>query len=79
VSVEAILWALNLAPVPRDRGGKPNPACKAMLIGLVNHPGPDSKEAFPAVRTLIRYTCLSERTVRTALDRAAGRGHHPEL
>jgi hypothetical protein len=25
VSVEAISWALNLAPVPRDRGGKRNP------------------------------------------------------
>jgi hypothetical protein len=54
VSVEAISWALNLAPVPRDRGGKPNPACKAVLIGLANHAGPDGKEAFPAVRTLIR-------------------------
>jgi hypothetical protein len=69
VSVEAISWALNLAPVPRDGGGKPNPACKAVLIGLANHAGPDGKEAFPAVRTLIRYTCLSERTVQTALDR----------
>jgi Helix-turn-helix domain len=69
VSVEAISWVLNLAPVPRDRGGKPNPACKAVLIGLASHAGPDGKEAFPAVRTLIRYTCLPERTVRTALDR----------
>jgi DNA-binding Lrp family transcriptional regulator len=74
VSVEAISWALNLAPVPRDRGGKPNPACKAVLIGLANHAGPDGKEAFPAVRTLIRYTCLSERTVRTALDRLEAEG-----
>jgi hypothetical protein len=74
VSVEAISWALNLAPVPRDRGGKPNPACKAVLIGLANHAGPDGKEAFPAVRTLIRYTCLSERTVRTALDRLQAEG-----
>jgi Helix-turn-helix domain len=74
VSVEAISWALNLAPVPRDRGGKPNPACKAVLIGLANHAGSDGKEAFPAVRTLIRYTCLSERTVRTALDRLQAEG-----
>jgi hypothetical protein len=74
VSVEAISWALNLAPVPCDRGGKPNPACKAVLIGLANHAGPDGKEAFPAVRTLIRYTCLSERTVRTALDRLEAEG-----
>jgi hypothetical protein len=74
VSVEAISWALNLAPVPRDRGGKPNPACKAVLIGLANHAAPDGKDAFPSVRTLVRYTDLSERTVRTALDRLEGAG-----
>jgi hypothetical protein len=74
VSVEAISWALNLAPVPRDRGGKRNPACKAVLIGLANHAAPDGKEAFPAVRTLVRYTDLSERTVRTALDRLETEG-----
>ena len=45
-----------------------------MLIGLANHAGPDGREAFPSVRKLVRYTELSERTVRTALDqlRAAG-------
>jgi hypothetical protein len=69
VSVEAISWALNLAPVPRDRGGKPNPACKAVLIGLANHAAPEGKEAFPSEKTLVRYTCLSKRTVQTALDR----------
>ena len=74
MSVEAISWALNLAPVPRDRGGKPNPACKAVLIGLANHTAPDGKEAFPSVRTLVRYTDLSERTVRTALDRLEAAG-----
>jgi len=74
VSVEAISWALNLAPVPRDRGGKRNTACKAVLVGLANHAAPDGKEAFPSVRTLVRYTDLSERTVRTALDRLAAEG-----
>jgi hypothetical protein len=44
VSVEAISWALNLAPVPRDRGGKRNPACKAVLVGLANHAATDGKE-----------------------------------
>ncbi len=74
VSVEAISWALNLAPVPCDRGGKRNPACKAVLVGLANHAAPDGKEAFPSVRTLVRYTDLSERTVRTALDRLEADG-----
>ena len=27
VSVEAISWALNLAPVPADQGGQPSSAC----------------------------------------------------
>jgi Helix-turn-helix domain len=74
VSVEAISWALNLAPVPCDRRGKPNPACKAVLIGLANHAGPDGKEAFPSEKTLVRYTCLSKRTVQTALDRLEAEG-----
>jgi hypothetical protein len=69
VSVEAISWALNLAPVPLDGGGKPNPACKAVLIGLANHASPDGRDTFPSEKTLIRYTCLSKRTVQTALHR----------
>jgi Helix-turn-helix domain len=74
VSVEAISWALNLAPVPRDGGGKPNPACKAVLIGLANHASPDGKDTFPSEKTLIRYTCLSKRTVQTALHRLQAEG-----
>jgi hypothetical protein len=69
VSVEAISWALNLAPVPADRGGQPSSACKFVLVGLANHAGPDGTGAFPSVGTLVRYTGLSERTVRTCLDR----------
>jgi hypothetical protein len=69
VSVEAISWALNLAPVPADRGGQPSSACKFVLVGLANHAGPDGTAAFPSVATLVRYTGLSERTVRTCLDR----------
>jgi hypothetical protein len=63
VSVEAISWALNLAPVPADRGGQPSSACKFVLVGLANHAGPDGTGAFPSAATLIRYTGLSERTV----------------
>ncbi len=49
VSVEAISWALNLAPVPADRGGQPSTACKFVLAGLANHAGPDGAGAFPSV------------------------------
>jgi len=69
VSVEAIFWALNLAPVPADRGGQLSSACKFVLVGLANHAGPDGTGAFPSVATLVRYTGLAERTVRTCLDR----------
>jgi hypothetical protein len=69
VSVEAVSWALNLAPVPPDRSGQPSSACKFVLVGLANHAGPDGTGAFPSVATLVRYTALSERTVRTCLDR----------
>jgi hypothetical protein len=74
VSVEAISWALNLAPVPADRGGQPSSACKFVLVGLANHAGPDGTGAFPSVATLVRYTGLSERTVRTCLDRLRAAG-----
>jgi hypothetical protein len=74
VSVEAISWALNLAPVPADRGGQPSSACKFVLVGLANHAGPDGTGAFPSAATLIRYTGLSERTVRTCLDRLEAEG-----
>jgi pyocin large subunit-like protein len=74
MSVEAISWALNLAPVPADRGGRPSSACKFVLVGLANHAGPDGTGAFPSVATLIRYTGLSERTVRTRLDRLESEG-----
>jgi Helix-turn-helix domain len=74
VSVEAISWALNLAPVPADRGGQPSSACKFVLVGLANHAGPDGTAAFPSVATLVRYTGLAERTVRTCLDRLAAAG-----
>jgi hypothetical protein len=74
MSVEAISWALNLAAVPADRGGQPSSACKFVLVGLANHAGPDGSCAFPAVRTLTRYTGLSERTVRACLGRLEAAG-----
>jgi hypothetical protein len=74
VSVEAISWALNLAPVPAGRGGQPSSACKFVLVGLANHAGPDGTGAFPSVATLVRYTGLSERTVRICLDRLEAGG-----
>ena len=69
MSVEAISRALNLAPVPAEHNGQPSSSCKFVLAGLSNHAGQDRSGAFPSVRTLIRYTGLSERTVRTCLDR----------
>jgi hypothetical protein len=47
VSVEAISWALNLAPVPANHGGQPSSACKFVLVGLANHAGPDGTRPCP--------------------------------
>ena len=74
MSVEAISWALNLAPVPMDRNGQPSSPCKFVLVGLANHAGPDGTAAFPSVRTLMRYTGLAERTVRACLSRLEASG-----
>lgn len=65
MSVKAISWALNLAPVPADRDGHPSTACKFVLVGLANDAGPDGTVAFPMVATLVRYTGLSAQTVGT--------------
>jgi hypothetical protein len=54
VSVEAISWAINLAPVPADSTGRPSSPCRFVLVGLANHTGPDGTGAFPSVATLVR-------------------------
>ena len=61
-------------PRPAGLGGQPSSACKFVLVGLANHAGPDGTAAFPSVATLVRFTGLSERTVRTCLDRLQATG-----
>lgn len=68
---------LGAQPGPGPRrivAGQPSSACKFVLVGLANHAGPDGTGAFPSVATLVRYTGLSERTVRTCLDRLETEG-----
>jgi DNA-binding transcriptional ArsR family regulator len=65
MSIEAINWALNTAPIPTDR--KDAAALAVTLIALANHAGPDGSEAFPSVERMQRYTRLSRRTVQRAL------------
>ncbi|MEU0529106.1 helix-turn-helix domain-containing protein [Amycolatopsis tolypomycina] len=65
MSIEAIAWALNDAPIPRDRRDASSLAM--VLVGLANHADPDGRNAFPSNATLIRYTRLSERSVRGIL------------
>ena len=67
MSVEAISWALNDAPIT-------NPTSKLVLIALANHARPNGSTAFPSVKTICRYTCLSERSVRTHLDKLEADG-----
>jgi hypothetical protein len=68
VSVEAICWALNLAPVPVGRGGQPSTACEFVLAGLANHAGPAGRTAHgPPERTALAVAA-------TAMRAARGRG-----
>ena len=60
MSVEAISWVLNHAPVT-------SPTQKLVLIALANHAHPDGTATFPAVKTMMRYTALSERAIRKHL------------
>ncbi|MFI6637190.1 helix-turn-helix domain-containing protein [Nonomuraea fuscirosea] len=61
MSVEAMSWALNHAPVDET-------SAAFVLVGLANHAGPDGRGAFPSVARLMSYTQLGERTVREQLD-----------
>jgi len=65
VSIESIVWALNDAPIPRDR--RDASSLTVVLLGLANHADPFGRNAFPAVSTLVKYTRLSERSVQYAL------------
>jgi hypothetical protein len=65
MSIEAISWVLNRAPIPADRRDASSLAM--VLIGLANHADPEGCNAFPSVATLVRYTRLSERSVQNAL------------
>ncbi|MCE7008553.1 helix-turn-helix domain-containing protein [Kibdelosporangium philippinense] len=65
MSIEAIHWALNAAPIPRDR--RDSSSLAIVLVGLANHADPDGRNAFPSLARLARYTRLSERSVRYAL------------
>jgi hypothetical protein len=65
MSIEAINWALNHAPIPTDK--KNSSSLAIVLVGLANHADSEGRNAFPAVKTLARYTRLKERAVQYAL------------
>lgn len=65
MSIEAIKWVLNEAPIPRDR--RDASSLTIVLLGLANHAGSDGCNAFPAIATLVRYSRLCERSVQNAL------------
>jgi hypothetical protein len=49
VSIAAIAWTPNSAPIPRDHRDASSLA--AVLVGPANHADPDGRNAFPAVST----------------------------
>lgn len=65
MSIEAISWVLNRAPIPAGRRDASSLAM--VLVGLANHADPEGCNAFPSVARLVRYTRLSERSVQNAL------------
>lgn len=69
MSIEAISWVLNDAPIPQPTpSGTPNSSTLAMvLLGLANHAGRDGTDAYPSVRTMARYARLSDRQVQRCL------------
>jgi hypothetical protein len=74
VSIEAISWALNMARSPPIAAASRLACASSCSPAWPNHAGPDGTGAFPSVATLIRYTGLSERTVRTCLDQLEAAG-----
>ena len=62
----------------RARAARPRREAESGLQGGAGRAGqprrPGRQGSVPCVRTLIRYTCLSERTVQTALDRLEADG-----
>jgi hypothetical protein len=65
VSIEAISWVLNHAPIPTDR--KDASSLTVVLIGLANHTDRYGRHAFPSVQTLADYSRLSTRSVMRAV------------
>jgi hypothetical protein len=49
MTIEAIAWALNTAPIPTGRNAS---TLAFVLVGLANHADPGGSNAFPAAATL---------------------------
>ena len=62
MSIEAINWALNDAPVNNTHGW-------AVLMALANHARPDGSAAFPAQSTIAHYTRMSLSAVKIHLKK----------
>jgi hypothetical protein len=71
MSIEAVSWALNDAPDFAEEDPRQRPHLAIVLIGLANHADPQGRNAFPSIGTLVRYTRLSESTVRRCLQRSS--------
>lgn len=74
MSVEAVKWAMNDAPMLRTDKGKPDTTARHLLAALAEHAHPNGREAYPAVPLLQWKTGYSRRTVQEALGRLEGAG-----
>jgi hypothetical protein len=83
MSVEALRWALEQAPIPPLPSGKPNSAAAGVLTSLAWHADRHGANSYPSVERIqleSRYGTTAVRTALTALERAgliARDGHGP--
>lgn len=74
MSVEAVKWAMNDAPMLRTDKGKPDTTSRHVLAALAEHAHSNGRNAYPAVPLLQWKTGYSRRTVQEALGRLEAAG-----
>ncbi|MFZ3595830.1 helix-turn-helix domain-containing protein [Streptomyces sp. BH104] len=69
VSVEAVKWAMDDAPMLRTEKGKPDTTARHVLQVLAEHAHADGSNAYPSVLRIGYRTGYNETTIRRALRR----------
>lgn len=73
MSLEALRWALEQAPIPPSRSGKPNGVAAGVLISLAWHADRHGANSYPSVERIqleSRYGATAVRAALTVLEEA---------